>query len=503
MGMTGQPRSSVRARLLWRTAALAAVLAGMAAVCMHTAAAPYQNYTYDIHGEPNAEPQAFVPVEVISGQKIGLDSFLGPQDIVTAEDGSLYLADTGNNRLVVIGKDRTAKAVISRFVWQGEEQAFNQPSGLFVTAQGSLYVADTGNARIVVFNRDFQCVDIIGEPSDGGGAFSYQYAPIGVAVDFAGRVFVVSRNCSDGILQFDKDGNYFGAFGAIKTNPSLSYLFWKSLASEEQKKQMDLVIPTEYSGIDVDAQGFVYGTVSAIDSAHYQTNMFIHRLNPLGVDVLGRSGFSDPMGDVKVEIDKENDTLNISRLVDVSVMDYGFYAVLDSSKGRVFTYNRDGKLLYLFGALGEEKGQFGNPVALDTDNNGLYYVLYNKYNQVVVFQATEYASLIHDAFAAHYNRDYETAEGLWFQTLKYTSKSDLVFNEIGKLYTEMGEYEKAMDYLEMSNDRAGYSDALQFYRSDLLARYFGTAILVIAAAIAAGILLARLYGRRKRRGGSA
>ena len=117
-------------------------------------------------------------------------------------------------------------------------------------------------------------------------------------------MFVVSRNCSDGILQFDKDGNYFGAFGAIKTNPSLSYLFWKSLASEEQKKQMDLVIPTEYSGIDVDAQGFVYGTVSAIDSAHYQTNMFIHRLNPLGVDVLGRSGFSDPMGDVKVEIDK-------------------------------------------------------------------------------------------------------------------------------------------------------------------------------------------------------
>ena len=221
------------------------------------------------------------------------------------------------------------------------------------------------------------------------------------------------------------------------------------------------------------------------------------------MDVLGRSGFSDPMGDVKVEIDKENDTLNISRLVDVSVMDYGFYAVLDSSKGRVFTYNRNGKLLYLFGALGEEKGQFGNPVALDTDNNGLYYVLDNKYNQVVVFQATEYASLIHDAFAAHYNRDYETAEGLWFQTLKYTSKSDLVFNEIGKLYTEMGEYEKAMDYLEMSNDRAGYSDALQFYRSDLLARYFGTAILVIAAAIAAGILLARLYGRRKRRGGSA
>ena len=78
-----------------------------------------------------------------------------------------------------------------------------------------------------------------------------------------------------------------------------------------------------------------------------------------------------------------------------------------------------------------------------------------------------------------------------------------MYKRQGKLYTEMGEYEKAMDYLEMSNDRAGYSDALQFYRSDLLARYFGTAILVIAAAIAAGILLARLYGRRKRRGGSA
>lgn len=115
-------------------------------------------------GSRTPEPQAFVPVEVISGQKIGLDSFLGPQDIVTAEDGSLYLADTGNNRLVVIGKDRTAKAVISRFVWQGEEQAFNQPSGLFVTARaacmsptpatpGSWFSTGISSAWILLANR--------------------------------------------------------------------------------------------------------------------------------------------------------------------------------------------------------------------------------------------------------------------------------------------------------------------------------------------------------------
>lgn len=42
----------------------------------------------------------------------------------------------------------------------------------------------------------------------------------------------------------------------------------------------------------------------------------------------------------------------------------GMYSVLDSKRGRVFTYDSQGNLLYIFGGRGDQKGQFNQPCAL-------------------------------------------------------------------------------------------------------------------------------------------
>jgi hypothetical protein len=51
--------------------------------------------------------------------------------------------------------------------------------------------------------------------------------------------------------------------------------------------------------------------------------------------------------------------------VDIAARPDGLYSVLDRQRGRIFTYESDGHLLYVFGGLGTTESTFRVPVALD------------------------------------------------------------------------------------------------------------------------------------------
>lgn len=446
-------------------------------------AAPYQNYTYDIDGWPNAEPQAYIPDQVITGRSLGLSDFNNPGDIFVAKSGDIYISDTGNNRIIVTDKNYAVKKIITTFDNQGKQDSITAQTGIFVTDDGYLYIADTGNQRIVVLNSQDKLYKVIGQPSSNVLAANYVYKPIKVAVDFAQRVYVVSVNCDQGVIEFDSDGSFLGYYGAIQTQTNAFQTFWRNIATKKQKASMSLIIPTEYSSIDIDSAGFVYGTVSAIDtSANFSGNLFIHKLNPMGTDVLKRYGFWPPMGDVDYATDKDTKQLKVSKLCDIAVQPYGIYSAIDSYKGRVFTYDDNGDLLFIFGGLGSKRGLFGNPVAIAATPDSRFMVVDNKYNQIVTFKPTEYGTLIMNAEVNNYKREYKTAENQWFQLLKYTSKSELVFDKIGQSYISEGQYKQAMKYLKLANDKSSYSEAFQYYRVEVMNRYFGpamTAIIVI------------------------
>ena len=78
--------------------------------------------------------------------------FFGPRGIAVDKQGNVYIADTGNKRIVVTDGNGT-------FLYQwghagSEPGAFNEPVGIAVDGQGSVYVADTWNGRVQVFGRD-------------------------------------------------------------------------------------------------------------------------------------------------------------------------------------------------------------------------------------------------------------------------------------------------------------------------------------------------------------
>ena len=72
----------------------------------------------------------------------------------------------------------------------------------------------------------------------------------------------------------------------------------------------------------------------------------IKKINPSGKDVLRRNGYTKPKGDnTYFKSNDTNGTYGPSKLDGIAVNDYGVYTVVDSARGRLFTYDNEGYLL--------------------------------------------------------------------------------------------------------------------------------------------------------------
>ena len=87
---------------------------------------------------------------------------------------------------------------------------FHSPFGLAVTTTGSVYVADTDNNRIQEFNATGGFLRQWGIPGSGAGQF---IEPYGVAVDGSNNVYVSDVGNSR-IQKFDSFGNFIVQWGA-------------------------------------------------------------------------------------------------------------------------------------------------------------------------------------------------------------------------------------------------------------------------------------------------
>ncbi|WP_041471154.1 flippase activity-associated protein Agl23 [Chloroflexus aggregans] len=77
--------------------------------------------------------------------------FFGPRGVAVDAAGNVYIADTGNKRIVVTDSNGT---FLYQFGGAGSAPGqFNEPTSLAFDAAGNLYVADTWNGRVQVFTR--------------------------------------------------------------------------------------------------------------------------------------------------------------------------------------------------------------------------------------------------------------------------------------------------------------------------------------------------------------
>lgn len=443
---------------------------------------PYDSYNYDYRGYIHYTPSPYIPERTIvgldftyNGEPIG--TFKTPQDMCQAPNGDIYVADTGNNRIVVLDSSmKKVVKIITTFDNNGKEDKFNNPYGVCVSEREWLYVADFKNKRVVVLDEKDQLVQIIDNPQSESLDDNFVFSPLKVTVDYADRVYVIAQNMFEGIMVFESNGQFTNFFGTINVEISAWDKFWKRLATKEERANQRLYIPTEFTGIDIDPEGFVYA--SNIDATGVQG---VRRLNPRGEDVI-KKGFNKNVGG-DLQIDGTSDYSGASQFTDVVYRDNGIYSCLDRKRGRIFTYDHEGNLLYIFGGLGTQEGTFTLPVAVE-DIGGRIAVLDATKGAIICFVETEYGRLINEAVSLRYDGDEAEAVALWERVLQLDENNELANTGIGKAYLTAGDYEKAMYYLEIGMAREYYSIAFKRFRNEVLtsnASWFltGAAVLLV------------------------
>ncbi len=174
--------------------------------------------------EPLAVREPLAPDDGAWAQPYGVD---------VAADGTTWVLDTGNQRLLAFDVDGAQVAEVGG---QGSEPGQFDTLGfgaLAVGPDGEVFVVDNGNGRIQVFGPDGAFLREWGTTGDGQGEFR---RAIGIAVDDAGQVYVTDDERPE-VQVFDTRGTFVRTFGEAGDGPG------------------GLVHAT---GIDVDADGNVW-----------------------------------------------------------------------------------------------------------------------------------------------------------------------------------------------------------------------------------------------------
>lgn len=430
---------------------------------------PYDSYNYDYREYIHYTPAPYKPDKMITGDKFELDgetigNFVSPQDICKGLSGEIYVADSGNNRIVVLNPEMTeVLEVITTFDNKGEEDTFSQPYGVFVSEKGNLYIADYMNKRVLELDENRRVVLEIKDPKSESFEKGFTFRPKKVAVDYADRVYVVAEGKTEGIMVFDTEGNFTSFFGTIGVEISVWQKFWRRIATKEERANQKLFIATEFTGIDIDSEGFVYAT--NIDSEGVQG---VRRINPKGEDVIKKGENKNVGGDLHTE--GGSDYAGVSQFTDVVYREHGIYSCLDRKRGRIFTYDHEGNLLYIFGGLGTQEGTFAFPVAVEEIEGGLA-VLDATRAGIICFKVSEYGELINTAVAYRFDGDETQAVDLWRRVLEIDENNELANSGIGKAYLTAGDYKSAMKYLKLAMNRDYYSIAYKRYRNEILKKY--------------------------------
>jgi len=456
---------------------------------------PYDTYNYTSWTYINFTPAAYIPDKIIraesfthNGESIG--RFANPQDISRSPSGDLYVADTGNNRIIVIDSTmQNCINIITTFDNNGTIDTFNQPTGVYVSGKNQIYIADSQNRRIVALEQDGSLIKIVANPRSESLDDNFIFTPLKVAVDYADRIYCTAQFMFEGIMVFEANGEFSSFFGTINVIISPWEQIWKRLATREQRTNQRLFIPTEFTGLDIDPGGFVYA--SSIDNEGVQG---IRRLNPKGEDVIKKGADENVGGDLATI--GPTDFSGPSQFIDVTFRGNGIYSALDRRRGRIFTYDHEGNLLYIFGSLGSQEGTFNIPVAIEDMNNRIL-VLDAGRAEIVTFKPTEYGHLINEAVSLRFDGNEALAVGLWERVLELNENNELANIGLGKAYLTAGDNATAMKYLRLGMNREYYSIAFRRYRNNILIEHANVGLTTMLVLIAGWLIFKRINKNKK------
>ena len=470
-----------------------------------SATVPYSTYTYSIDGEVLDSPDAYVPDQLVNSVSLGLDVKLkNPSDIESDEAGNLYITDKENNRVVVLDNYYEVKYIIDGFVNKhGVDYTFNGPNSSFVVDSGDfkgLYVCDTLNSRLLVFNQDNgEFIREISRPESELFDEKEGYAPVSCVVDKYGRIYVASNVTTQGVIVMTFQGEFINFIGAPKvTISALEALI--QMISKSAADQL-IFVPTAYNTLDLDKTTgeFVYATImysSKEDTDKQQAQLEtketdgspVRLLNANGADIMNRNGFFAPSGEVAIDDTRVLTGSNAgaptgpSEITDVASGPNGVWSIVDQKRSKIYTYDRDGNLLYIFGDKGSQLGNLTQAKAITYQGSNII-VLDVTTNSFTVYRRTEYAELLDEAIQLQNEREYDKAAEKWDEVLARNNNFDTAYVEKGKALYRNGNYEEAQQYFKNAFDVENYATVYKELRKKSMEKLFIPLIIGIIALI--------------------
>ncbi|MBQ3096440.1 MAG: hypothetical protein IJC53_08420 [Clostridia bacterium] len=493
---------------------LLALMAGM--VIPASAEPPYESYFYNVNGVWVGSANAYSVSEYITPGTLGVE-ITSLTDMV-AYDGKIFVLDKGSadKQAKIIILDQTFKvlSVIDQFVGvDGQPENLSQPEGIEIykylgsenDGKYELTVCDTRNARIVRMDTTGKFVYVYEKPDlsilDKNGE-EQSYVPKKVVFDNTNRLYVIAENINQGLLCLDPDGSLNSFFGAPEVTADMLTRIWKKVLSLAGSESLLSYTPTEYSNIVSDAKGFVYGTIAAPDIESFQqalttlagdplrsTAANVVRLNAAGEDILKRMGYVPNCGDLILSVvtlgSGGTNTMEVTEttgFVDVALGTNGIYSCLDRTFGRIFTYDEDGNLLFIFGNGGNNEcaqvGAVRSPAALIYQGDNIV-VMDSAYSTLTVYSPTDYGAKVIKAAQLYYDGEYEASEKIWAEVLVRNSNMYYAYIGTGKALYRNGEYAEAMKCFREVENRENYSKALELYMKESFGNSFGIIVVIL------------------------
>ena len=494
-----------------------AVLMVLTAFCVTASAgSAYQTYVYDVYGEALYSPDAYTAISSVGSDYMGLEVPIeNPGDMVTDEAQNVYIADTGNNRIVVLDRYYKVNFTIAEFSNdQGVPDRLTAPQGVFVSEPNEKYgkliwVCDTGSNRIVVFDEFGNFQRIVEEPESSLFDQDSVYKPVAIAVDAHNRLYVVSSTTYQGIIVMTDEGEFTGFIGAQAVQMSAWEIIWRRFQTKEQREAQETKVSTEFNNITINKnKGLVYVTTSTIEESAVAgaitgkdksgTNSPVKLLNANGSEIMRRNGFWMPAGEVDFSSRSTDEITGVSTIIDAAVGPEDTWSIIDEKRNRIYTYDFDGNLLFAFGDNGTMLGNLGSIEAIAYQDTNML-ILDKTNDNITVFQRTEYGNILLQAIAAESTQDFDLAINLWTDVLKRNSNFDSAYVGIGQAMYRNKDYANSLTYFESAYDTDNWSNSYKELRKEWMSTYFLLLLLLIVGLIVVVMLFFKWMGKINKR----
>ena len=411
---------------------------------------PYKTYTVDGYGSVIETQTAYLPYGTIN--KIGDETLKAPTDFTILSDGTMYILDSGNKRVLV-------SDIEGNYYGSFGEGILVNPRGMYVTEDRTCYVADRDAKMIWVFDENNNLIASYDRPTEAMYGETQDFLPLKVVANNSGTIYAICESNTNGIVQISPvdNGTFLGYFGTNATDPSLWRIIWRSILPDSARAKMLGNIPATPDNMAIDAKGLIY-TVTRGE----------------GMDTLKRLNIA---GSNMIEL--ENDAYDDVPAAVTTGNHDNVYVV--SQQGYIYEYTNEGELLFVFGGSDDGMQRIGlstKAEAIQVDDNDKIYVLDSDKKQIIIYTPTEFTNHLHEALYLFSKGRYTESKEPLTEVLRMNNLFDYANMAMGKNLFKEENYERSLEYARLAKDYETYSDSFWEIRNVWLKQNLATVFIL-------------------------